>query len=347
MLAFPTYHHLFYHHPEPIFTFTMSESRIQELELENERLKEELESLRCSGWDDDSSQSNSSNEELVEFLSTNKKDLSLDFLKNLHVTFTELQRQEPDKNFNELLEFLVTKSTSDQVDGDTPDHIMKELEVARVAQRSAEIKLQLMRQKHEEELSLVNDINVEHLSKNRGVQEFMDRLTERKKVNDDLVKRLRQELEYRNKEIDDLRDRYRSVEKLSQEYLKAWKDAQRQTRRSLEANHYLSNQRSMNERSSNQRSILNISPTPLFDENNHIPPPPPMEEPSLDEIPRGMCLSEMQAGQLASDTHETYSGMLSMDGLDDSIPPPPDVSDADEIFNNESSLSHNHSRRMV
>jgi len=309
----------------------MSDLRIVQLEEENKRLKEENESLRGSGWDDDSSQSSSNDNEMVDFLAQHQ-ELTLELLKCIYETLSELKRQNPSQDFKEIFNLLTSKFVSHEENGNKTDHIIKELELARHAQRTAEKKLQLLRERHQEELNLVDgNIKEDQLSKNKGLKEYLERLTERKRVNDDLVERLRKELNHLKKENDELKDRCQNLEKKNQEHLKNWRDPQRSCRGGLETNNFLNSQQRSNGQSSHQRLLTNRSPVPSFDENYQIPPP--MDEPQLDEILRDISMHDGESGQQRID--ETIP--LSFDSSQlpfsemDSIPPPPEVQ-MEEIF---------------
>lgn len=197
------------------------------------------------------------------------------------------------------------------------DSMTKDLEAARVLAQSATLKLKLARQKFEDELDNLNEANLDHISKRPCVREYMERLSEKKRVNDDLVKRLRQELVDERRESSQLKERCQSLERKSQEYIKALKGSHRWARQSHDSSQrFLHNNISRShDRSSNQRSLLNSSPEPSFD---------------------------VIHDQLSSPIDETQTDGLFEIGPD--IPPPPEVH-MDEIIiglNMQARLGGNH-----
>lgn len=184
--------------------------------------------------------------------------------------------------------------------------ICEELESLRAARNEAELKLQLLKKRYEDELTLFNEARVEHIFKNSGARDYFERLKDRTKVKDDIIKSLREDLDYKTREVSELQDRCKEAEKQSQEYLRAWKDAQ-MARERLEIEKK-SHQPSRELRSVTNQSVNRSSASSLID--NQVPPPPLIEAPSVEEIFR---------------TTSSYREPNPYTSLDSSIPPPPNI----------------------
>lgn len=185
------------------------------------------------------------------------------------------------------------RGTGDGTDKSSRD----ELESLRAAKRQMEIKLQLLKKRYEEELTTFNEARVENIFKNSGAREYLERLKDQTKIKDGIIKNLKEDLEFRTKEIAELHARCKEAEKQSQEYLKAWREAQ-MARAEAE--------KMTNLRERSQAKSINMSSASSFIEHSSVPPPPPVEAPSIEEL----------LTPCASDSRTALSS---------SIPPPPEV----------------------
>lgn len=99
-----------------------------------------------------------------------------------------------------------------------PDHLMDEVELARSGQRKAELKLDLARRIHEEELNFLNEFNNEDLSKNRGYMEFLKVLNKRKDIDTSRADHTKREIEHLKEKLNDYKERWEKAEKQKKEY---------------------------------------------------------------------------------------------------------------------------------
>ena len=278
------------------------ERRIEGLENENKQLKNQIETHNCplpppmlTNLDTN----------LLKYAEQHKEDLTLDFLKKAYDVLLEMKASNPDMDFADYINDLKNGSSN----------YVGELENLRLAKRQAEIKLQLMKKRYEEELSSFKDVRVEHIFKNSGAKEYLDRLKDITKAKEDIIKNLEEELNFKKKEIEDLQEKYADAEKQRNDYLHAWKDVQFKKEQ-------LENEKRANQQ--RERRLLtqsmNLSPSSSLVENNQVPPPPPVDVPTVEEILR----------DISGPSHDSiqYSSL----GLDASIPPPPQIDVPFEIF---------------
>lgn len=270
--------------------------KMSTLEVVNDDLKKQIREHERIGL---MSTRTSLDSSLVEYLERHNDELSLDFLQKAYKTLEELKELNPDRNFSELI---------DEMRSSHLDHAAHLAEL-QVSKKEVEIKLRLLKQRYEEELSTFNETKIEHLLKNSGAKEYLDRLKERNRLNDDLINDLRSELELKNRELTKWETRFREAEKQSQVYWDAWRDVQMKMAE-LEAEKLANHERS---RRLAKHSSMNFSPSSsLIDDQ--VPPPPPVSIPSIDEL--------LQATSVPKAT--TYAVKL-----DSSVPPPPPVDDED------------------
>lgn len=270
--------------------------KISKLEVENADLKEQISehekaelNLTRTSLDPD----------LVEYLEEHNDELSLEFLKKAYETLEELKASESDKDFSELIDELKSSHTAHAA----------QLAELQVSKKEVEIKLKLLKQRYDEELSTFNNTRIEHLLKNSGAKEYVDRLKEKNKINDELINDLKSELESKNREISTWETRFREAEKQSQVYWDAWRDIQVKTAE-LEAEKLANQERS---RRVAKQSSMNFSPgSSMIDD--HVPPPPPVSIPSIDELLQATSVPQTSAYAVKMDT---------------SVPPPPPVDDDD------------------
>lgn len=137
-----------------------------------------------------------------------------------------------------------------------------------------EIKLKLLTKKYEEELSSCNDIRVKNILKNSGFQEYADRMKQKNKVKKDIIENLKRELERAQNEVSIWKNKFQEAEKQCNVYYQAWKDTQVK-KVQLDAELKLM---------ANSHQSINLSSRSPFDDS--VPPPPPIDIPSLDEILR-------------------------------------------------------------
>ena len=189
---------------------------------------------------------------------------------------------------------------------ETMTRIGEELERLKQDKKRAEVKLQVSKRRYEEELAIFNETRVENIFKNSGAREYFEQLKEKAKHKEGIIKGLREELDNKSKELEELKDKCKEVEKQSQEYLKAWKDAQK-ARERLEMEKRLT-QPSREARSITDQVINKSSSSSFVD--NQVPPPPLIEAPSVEEIFR---------------TTSSYRELNPYSSLDSSIPPPPNI----------------------
>lgn len=283
--------------------------RIDQLEAENNRLKSQLESHKCPVLQTTpqpplqpapSMPQSNLDPEVVKFLEQHKADISLDFLTKAYDTLLTMKAENSERDFGQYIKDLRNGSSG----------YMNDLENLRIAKRTVEKKLQLMKKSYEEELSTFNDLRVEHIFKNSGAREYLEKLKERNKIKDELIITLKEDLERRGKEVVDLRDKYAEIEKKSNGYLKDLRTAQAR-REQLEAEKRSSN--------SDRRHMGRLSSASSFAE----PPPPQFDNNTLNEIQRlGAHTSQVPA----SNSFNNLS-------MDNSIPPPPVPRDIDVPLN--------------
>lgn len=283
---------------EPIDETTIKDlnEKIKQLESENEELKLQLK--EHSGFTL-SKRETDLEPELLKYLEDHQHDLTLGFLEKVYETLLEIKASEPDKDFDEYIEEL-KKNRREYV---------SELAELRVSKKEAEIKLQKMKRRYEEELSSFNEIRVEHIFKNSGAKEYLERLKEKNKIKNDIINTLKAELEAKESEVASWQTKYRDAEKQCNEYWEAWKDTQSRKEK-LEAEKKAQFER---ERRAMNLTMNLSSASSLVD--NQVPPPPPIDVPPVDEILR----------MVAPSGGQTTTNPYSMSNMNSSIPPPPPV----------------------
>lgn len=183
---------------------------------------------------------------------------------------------------------------------------LNEIETLKAAKRQQDLKLQLLKERYKEDVSVFSEARVEQIFKNSGAREYIERLKERTKVKDDIISHLKEDLEFKNKEIAELEDKCKKIEFAKAEYLRHWKEAQ-SARERLEAE--LKSSLSVKEQRRSTGRHHNMSSTSSVVENQ-VPPPPAIDVPSIEEILRSAPSSQ------GADLYQS---------LDSSIPPPPMV----------------------
>lgn len=106
------------------------------------------------------------------------------------------------------------------------DELEAENEELKKQKQQVEIKLKLMKELYEKEVSSFNETRVDRIFENSGAMEYIERLKDRNKTKADAIKNLEKELEYKNKEIAVLKDKCREFQKRGSNYLRELKDVQ-------------------------------------------------------------------------------------------------------------------------
>lgn len=240
-------------------------NRIKEIEQENEELKEQVKSYSSLAL----AKQSKLDPELQKYLEDHNDVLTLSFLEKAHETLLEIKALNPDKNFTDYIDELRCAQSNFDL----------ELEKLRVSKKEAEIKLRHMKEEYEKELTSFNETRIEHLFRNCGAKEYLERLKDKNKLKDELIITLKDELSTLKAALADCEMKYQNAEaeytKMLQGYqqIKAQKDQ-------IEA-----------ERRAKERRILsqtmNLSSASSLVENS-IPPIPPLNHiPSIDEVLRG------------------------------------------------------------
>lgn len=124
----------------------------------------------------------------------------------------------------------------------------EEVEQLRTSKKTVEQKLHLLTQQYEEELRTFNQTKIEHILKNSGAKEYLQKLKAGNNYSEQSFKILKEELDFKTKEITKLRNQLRDQER---------KNSQRRVK----------------------------SPKSFIESHNNIPPPPPLLQiPSFDEF---------------------------------------------------------------
>lgn len=273
---------------------------VENLRQEHDEIRSNLGDLDGSDWSANSEAgsinlSSTSNEERVDQVQQELDSLES---KGHHFKAVENEIQNVCQNISD-------KNTPDKtlgLDSKVSLDYLAQIEELRIAKKEMEIKLQLLKKRYEEELSSFEQIRVEHIFKNSGAKEYLERLKDRNKLKDDIIKSLKEELEYKNKEVADLQERCLELERTSIGYQQAWKEAQLK-KEQLEA------EKANQERERRQYNKNLSSASSLVDQVG-IPPPPPIEIPSIAELMGNMT------------SHQDTNPYSSMDS---SIPPPPHI----------------------
>lgn len=268
-------------------------NKIKMLELENNQLKGQLanqSSLKLVN------RKSKLDPELIKYLDDHRDQLSLSFLQRAHDVLVELKASNTDRNFADYINELKNSHKNHAV----------QLAELQVSQKEAEIKLQLMKRRYDEELSSFNEIKVEHLLKNSGAKELLDHIKEKNRIKDELIKNLKSSIATKQSEVEAWQNKYKTVEDQCNLYREEWRKSQ-DTRDKMEADLRAKHER---DRRLLNHSINMSSASSLID--NHVPPPPDIDIPSVADI--------MMASKSMGDM--TYTSLI-----DDAhtIPPPPDV----------------------
>lgn len=289
--------------------------RIRKLELENEELKSQIRTSKSSTEKETTLEPN-----LVRFLENHRNDITLDLLKWVHEILTEIRSSIPTKNFREYVEELIRRKKDYE----------NELAEVRARKNEVEIKLNLMKRRYEDELSSCSEARVEHIFKNSGAKEYFDKVKEVDRVKNDTIHTLKTDIATKKKELAALRSKYHEIEDKCQTYWQSWKDAQLK-KEQLEAERKAQQEQDLRLRS----QPLNMSSASSYIDNQ-VPPPPPIDVPTVEEILR------MSSNQYMGD--QNYAPMGS---LNHSIPPPPPVDvPYDEIMGHVRSNSSSYSSQQ-
>lgn len=239
--------------------------KVKELELENEHLKQELgdqSKLKLV------TSKTKLEPDLIEYLEQHRDQLSLSFLRKAHETLVELRASRSDAEFEEYINAL----------HDGHKNRVVQLAELQVSHKEAEIKLQLMKRRYDEELSSFNEVKIEHLLKNSGVKEFLDSIKEKNRTKEDIIKDLRTKIDMRQRDLEIWQSKYKTVEEQCNKYREEWRKSQI-TRDQIESE--------LRAKQEHERRILNYSinmssASSMID--NQVPPPPDIDVPSVADI---------------------------------------------------------------
>lgn len=284
---------------------------------------------------------------LVEYLLEHKDDVTLDSIKAMQELLSELKLSQPGKETVEHISELRTKYFAQ---GDT-DYLRKELDEVKKSKRLIEMKLQIAKKVHADELRSMDKTKFDDMLKINGGKEYVQSMKDRAKLKEDSFMTLKNESDHLRKEVECLRERCTRATKLSNHYFQLYKDSE--AAKSKLETVPMSRERNIN----NDRMLLVTSPANSLDDG-HVPPPPPMDMPTIDEIMRQAkspplmsmhSLNNHQAQQQHHDSRDHSSAnnsqYNSLGLLDNSIPPPPlDDVDLDEILGH---ISHSEQRQAL
>lgn len=179
--------------------------------------------------------------------------------------------------------------------------LKEEVNDLRSAKDDAELKLQLMRERYEEDMISLKDVRLETLIKNTGTKQYFDRLKSNDKIKDDLIQRLEEKAQQKDNELARLRTKISQLEKKNEDYLRRLAELEEERRHS---------------RSS------------IIDNRRAISPPPPAD--------MGNLFQELSMLNSQKSLHHSYNHTSDNNSLPTSpmmneytsftdIPPPPDV----------------------
>lgn len=257
---------------------------IHQIEAENEYLKSQLKSS--------TSLSIEKNEldPLLNFLETHS-ELSLEVLEKIYNFLLEQRASNPELDIIAYIEELKRDKST----------YFKELNNLSVAQKKAELKYLSIKKKYEEELTSFQEIRIEHILKNSGAAEYIGKVKEKNKINSDIINNLKAEIDNKKNELAKWQKKCHEAERDRDEY----KTASRQAQNELVA-------LKAEKKAKQARQAINLSSASSLLNDNLVPPPPPVDVPSVDEMLR------------AANIHQPIA-------IDSTIPPPPPV-DMNEIL---------------
>lgn len=244
--------------------------KIEALDLENKQLKDQLEKYNR---DDEAPiiEQTEMDPELIRFLEQHSEVLTLDVLENALETMLEVKASNPDVDFKQYVSDIMKRQ----------DKYASELAEVKIAKKEVEIKLRLMRKRYEESLTSFDQTRVDHIVRASSAKEYLDKLKEKNKINDEIVSSLRTELQAKREELTMLREKLQDAEKQCNAYYNALKEIQAQKDK-LEAE-----QRARQERERNAINYLNLSSASSHIDNQ-IPPPPAIDIPSVADLLRNI-----------------------------------------------------------
>lgn len=240
-------------------------TKVKELELENDRLKLELEGQPKLKLINSKTKLDPS---LVEYMTQHQDQITLPFLKKAHETLIELKASNPDKDFTDFILQL----------RDGHKNRITQLTELQVRQKEAEIKLQIMKRRYDEELGSFNELKIEHLLKNSGAKEFLDSIKEKNRMKDSIIRDLKSKIEMRQRDLEVWQSKYKTVEEQCNKYREEWRKSQI-TRDQMESEFRAKQE---HERRILNHSINMSSASSMID--NQIPPPPDIDIPSVADL---------------------------------------------------------------
>lgn len=272
---------------------------IKERDVEISRLKDmikHLESELMQYKQQEPTKTSDIDPELSDYLESH--DLNLASIKEINEIYSELKTNAPDnKTIREYINELKTNHSKNSA---TVNELMaKNLEL--------DLKVQIMKQKLKDELLNISEARVEDILKNSGAKEYCEKIKEKNKIKDDMINDYKKELDHTRRELNKWKDKVQDLEKQVNKYYQEWKSTLHQK---VQAEAEL-------------KALKDLGRMPVRSNSNSsmeygIPPPPPVEMPTIAEI----------LGHANRPT--SYNNM---DFSASSIPPPPEV-EPFELFKN-------------
>lgn len=149
--------------------------------------------------------------------------------------------------------------------------LAKELERIRTIREEQKLKLNLIKSLHDDETNPSDEIKFNRAFCDRNARDYLKQLEESNKISDDVMTRLRRELDSKTRELAKLKEKFLKTERQSRLYQEACEE----TRRQLSLLEYCD-------------SSPELSPESSI-ASHRIPSPPPVEVPTVEEI---LCQSD-------------------------------------------------------
>lgn len=192
---------------------SMLMERIAKVESENETLRDELTKNPTNGVS--LTKKSDLDPEILGYLKQHNQDITLDFLSRAYETALEFKASHPDKELRAYIDELKVKRKD-----------MSELAQEEIKKKAAEIELNLIDKKYQEELERFNEVRVEYILKNSGACAYLKAIKSRNEMKEDIISNLENELESTRSEIDLWKNKFTQAEEQCETYFKAYEDTQ-------------------------------------------------------------------------------------------------------------------------
>lgn len=176
--------------------------------------------------------------------------------------------------------------------------LKEEVNSLRSAKEDAEIKLQLMRERYEEDIISLKDVRLDTLIKNTGAKQYLDKLRSNDKIKEELIQRLRDKTQQKDNELARMRTKISQLTKKNEDYSRRLAGLEEERRNShssiidrrmtspppvdmsnLIQELSLTNSQKPMHQSYNHTSDNSLPTSPMLNDYAYtdIPPPPPVE----------------------------------------------------------------------